>query len=80
MRHQNLVVVQPDQEVLALADHGRDLAALEPAREVLDVLVPADRPQPADLDRLDFAADEFAVQIPADGFDFGELRHRRLLP
>ena len=67
--NEQVAVVELQQQVLALALDGGDLAALELGDEVLLGLVPADRTDAGGLDGFDALADDLLVEISPDGFD-----------
>src|SRR3954469_6445545 len=82
MDDEQVVGVELDDEVLALALDTGDLGAFQPGDAHLLARVPADRPGPGDLDGLDPLAHYLSLQVAPDRFDLGQLRHRcsRFLP
>src|SRR5205807_7187580 len=73
---QDAAAVQAQQQLLALAGDAPDLARLQLGDEVLLVLVPADGAHPRHVDGADLPARDLPVEVPPDGLDLGQLRHR----
>ncbi|CAB4577433.1 unannotated protein [freshwater metagenome] len=75
MDNKHLTVVERHEEVLPLALRTSDLGANETVNELFGGLS-LDRLLPGDFDALHLASDDLFFEFAADGFYFGQFRHR----
>src|SRR4029453_4077854 len=67
--------VRAEQEQVAEAGAGAELAAEQPVGELGAVAGAPHDPGSADLDRLDLAASDLLVEVPSEGLDLRQLGH-----
>ena len=68
--HEHVVTVEAEQEVLAATLDPGDLAVDEPGGELLSVVVTPYGAHAVDLDGLDLAADDLALQVAPQHLHF----------
>jgi hypothetical protein len=67
--HEDVAAVEPGEDVLAAPFDAGDSLPDEPVRELLAVVVPADRAHAVGFDRLDALAHDLAFEIAANHLD-----------
>jgi hypothetical protein len=73
--HEDVAPVEPRQDVLAAPFDPGDLLADEPVRELLPIVVPANRTHAVGIDRLHALPHYFPFEVAANNLDFRQLRH-----
>ena len=74
--HEDVAPVEPRQDVLAAPFDPGDLLADEAVRELLPVVVPADRAHAVGVHRLDALPYDLPFEVAANDLDLRQLRHR----
>src|SRR5437764_5600468 len=74
--HEDVASVEPRQDVLAAPFDPRDLLADEPVRELLPVVMPADRAHAVGVHGLDALPYDLPFEVAANDLDLRQLRHR----